>query len=172
MALPDVFRVQTGTVKTFKNSGGDAACTMANIANGSAVNSDKLDLGATRASVYDVFADIEFSSNPTDATSVDFYWAPSSSGTAATDNGGGVDGTDGAYTGVVSVAGGVRQLQYIGSLALAASSTVQKGWAGRFSPAQRYGTLVVFNNAGVATTNSNTNHQVRLVPLEGVVEDS
>ncbi len=172
MALPDVFRVQTGTLKTFKNSGGDAACTMANISTGAAVNSDKLDLGATRAAVYDVFADIEFSSNPTDATSVDFYWAPSSSGTAATDNPGAVDGTDGAYSGLVSVAGGIRQLQYMGSLSLAASSTVQKAWCGRFSPAQRYGTLVVVNNAGVATTNTNTNHQVRIVPLEGVVEDT
>lgn len=174
MALPDYIRVQSGTVKTFKSSGGDAAITMASLANGSFRQSAKLDLGATRAEWYDVFADVEMAATPTAGATVDLYWAPSSSATAGTDNPANVSGTDAAYTGYSSNASAAAlQLQNIGALILTAqaTSTVQKGYVGRFSPAQRYGSLVVANNGGSAFHSSDTNVQFRLVPVEGVIED-
>ena len=65
MALPDYLRVQSGTVKTWKSSGGDAAITLASLANGSYRQGAKLDLGATRAEWYDVYLDIEMAATPT-----------------------------------------------------------------------------------------------------------
>lgn len=175
MALPDYFRVQSGTVKTFKSSGGDAAITLASLANGSYRQSVKLDFGATRAEWYDVYMDVEMAATPTSGNLVSLYWAPSSSATAGTDNGGNVSGTDAAYTGYSSNASAsVTQLQLAGTLVLTAqaTATVQKGYCGRFSPAQRYGSLVVGNGGGSAFHSSDTNIQVRFVPVEGVIEDS
>lgn len=175
MALPDYFRVQSGTVKTFKSSGGDAAITLASLANGSYRQSVKLDLGATRAEWYDVYMDVEMAATPTAGNTISLYWAPSSSATAATDNGGNVSGTDAAYTGYSSnAAASVLQLQPAGVMVLTAqaTSTVQKGYCGRFSPAQRYGSLVVSNGGGSAFHSSDTNIQVRLVPVDGVIEDA
>lgn len=174
MALPDYFRVQSGTVKIFKSSGGDAAITLTSLANGSAINSDKLDLGATRGAWLDAFLDIEIAASPTAGNTIDLYWAPSSSATQATDNPGGVDGSDGAYAGYSSnLTASLPQLQFIGSMICTAqaTATVQKGYVGRFSPAQRYGTLVVVNNSGAALHSSATNMQIRFAPVEGVVED-
>lgn len=175
MALPDVFRVQSGTVKTIKNSGGDAAITLASLANAAGRQAVKLDLGSTRAAAYDVYVDAEIAATPTAGASIDIYWAPSSSATAGTDNPGNVTGTDAAYAGYSSnLTATLPQLQYVGSLITTAqaTATVQKGYAGRFSPAQRYGSLVYVNNSGAALHSTDTNQQVRLVPVEGVVEDS
>lgn len=175
MALPDYLRVQSGTTFTFKSSGGDAAITLASLANGSYRQSVKLDLGATRAEWFDVYVDIEMAATPTAGNTIDLYWAPSSSATAGTDNGGNVSGTDAAYTGYSSnAAASVLQLQPMGALYLTAqaTSTVQRGYAGRFSPAQRYGSLVVGNSGGSAVHSSDSNCQIRIVPVEGVISDS
>ena len=175
MALPDVFRTQVGTVKTFKSSGGDAAITMTSVANAAARQSVKLDLGATRAREYDVFADVEMAATPTAGNPIDLYWGPSSSATAGTDNPGNMTGTDAAYAGYSSnLTATLPQLQFIGSLVLTAqaTATVQIGYVGRFSPAQRYGNLAVVNNGGSAIHSSATNIQFRFVPVEDVVEDS
>lgn len=175
MALPDYLRVQSGTVKTFKSSGGDSTITLASLANGSYRQSAKLDLGATRAEWYDVYMDVEMAATPTAGALINLYWAPSSSATAATDNGGNVSGSDAAYTGYSSnAAASVLQLQQAGALTLTAqaTATVQKGYCGRFSPAQRYGSLVVDNEGGSAFHSSDTNIQVRFVPVEGVIEDT
>lgn len=175
MALPDYLRVQSGTVKTWKSSGGDAAITLASLANGSYRQGAKLDLGATRGEWYDVYLDIEMAATPTAGNTIPIYWAPSSSGTAGTDNGGNVSGTDAAYTGYSSnAAASVLQLQVAGVAVLTAqaTATVQKIYCGRFSPAQRYGSPIVFNNGGSAVHSSDTNCQLRLVPVEGVQEDT
>lgn len=175
MALPDYFRVQSGTIKTFKSSGGDAAITLASLANAAGRQSVKLDLGLTRAAFYDVFLDIEMAATPTAGNSVDGYWAPSVNATAGTDNPANVTGADAAYAGYSSnLTATLPQLQFIGSgiLTAQATATVQKLYMGRFSPAQRYGSLVVVNNGGSAVHTSDANCQVRLVPVEGVVEDT
>lgn len=175
MALPDYFRIQSAAFKTFKSSGGDAAISMASVANAAARQSAKLDLGATRGAFYDVYADVEMAATPTAGNSVDLYWAPSVNATAGTDNPGNVTGTDAAYAGYSSnLTATLPQLQYIGSLTLTAqaTATVQKGFVGRFSPAQRYGSLIVVNNGGAAFHTSDANVQFRLAAVEGVVEDT
>lgn len=175
MAITAAYRVQVGTLKTIKNSGGDAAITLASLSNGAARQAVKLDLGATRALWYDVYVDVELAATPTAGNTIDIHWAPSSSATAGTDNGGNVTGTDAAYAGYSSnLDATLPQLQMAGSLVVTAqaTATVQKGYAGRFSPAQRYGSLVVVNRSGAAFHSTDTNQQIRLVPVEGTQEAS
>jgi hypothetical protein len=174
MALPDSILVQAGTAKTFKSSGGDSAIAMASVANGAARQSVKLDLGATRAELYAVKAAFELAATPTAGATIDLYWAPSSSATAATDNPGNVSGADGAYAGYSSnLTAALKQLQFIGSFVCTAQATgtVQKGFVGRFSPPNRYGSLVVVNNSGAAIHSSDANCEVVFTPIEGVIAD-
>lgn len=175
MALPDIQRVQTGTTKTFKSSGGDAAITTASLANNAARQSAKLDLGSTRAELYQVKANVEMAATPTAGNVIDIYWAPSTSATAATDNPGNVSGSDAAYSGYSSnLDASVKQLLFIGSFILTAqaTSTVQKAHVGFLAPPARYGSLVVYNKGGSAFHSSDTNIEFVLVPIEGVIEDT
>ena len=50
---------KSGTAKVFAAAGGDAAITLASLADTKARQCVKLDLGATRAPAYDVFVEIE-----------------------------------------------------------------------------------------------------------------
>lgn len=173
MAITATFRNQIGTAKTWKSSGGDAAITLASLANGSYRQGAKLDLGATFAAAYAVFLDTEHAATPTAGNSCDVWMAPSSSATAGTDNGGNVSGTDAAYSGYSSdAANSVPQLQFIGSMFMAAraTTTVQKGFVGIYRPTQRYVSPVILNGAGSAFHSSDSNCQLRLVPLEGTAE--
>lgn len=175
MALPDVIRSQSGTAKTFKSSGGDAAITMTSVANNAARQSDKMDFGATRGRWYDVFADVELAATPTAGNEIECYLNPSSSATAGTDNLGGCGGSDAAYAGYSSnLDASIKQLIYIGSLVTTAqaTATVQKGFVGRVYIPQRYASLVVYNKSGAAFHSSATNIQFRFVPSEDAVEDS
>ena len=49
----------SGTAKVFKAAGGDAAITLASLADGAARQSAKLDFGATRGVSYSVFPEME-----------------------------------------------------------------------------------------------------------------
>lgn len=175
MAVTAVFRQQVGTKKVFKSSGGDAAITLASLTNGSYRQSVKLDLGATFAQAYGVSVNIEMAATPTAGNTIDLWWAPSSSATAGTDNGGGVSGTDAAYTGYSSnAAASVKQLVFIGSLVLTAqaTATVQIGFAGILVPPQRYGSLVLLNGGGSSVHSSDTNCKIEFTPLELTSEPS
>jgi hypothetical protein len=175
MALPDFLRVQSGTSKTWKSSGGDALLTMTSVANAASRQGAKLDLGATRAEYYDVFLDMELAATPTAGNTIDVYWAPSSSATAGTDNPANVSGADAAYTGYSANAdASLPQLQYVGAMVCTAqaTATVQKAYVGRFSPAQRYGSPVLRNGSGAAVHSSATNIQLRFVPVEGAIEET
>lgn len=175
MALPDVFRVQNGTTKTIRNSGGDAAITLASLANAAGRQSVKLDLGATRSAFYDVYLDVEIAASPTAGNTIDLYWGPSINATAGTDNPGNMSGTDAAYAGYSSnLAATVPQLQLIGNAVVTAqaTATAQHIYVGRFSPAARYGSLAYVNSSGAALHSTETNQAVRFIPVEGVVEDT
>lgn len=175
MALPDYIRVQSGTTKTFKSSGGDAVITLTNVSNNTARQSDKMDFGATRGRVYAVFADFEIAATPTAGNVICLYLGASSSATAATDNLGGLGGSDAAYAGYSSnLDASVLQLLYVGDFVCTAqtTATVQKGFVGYVSIPQRYAQLVVYNKSGAALHSSATNMQVRFVPIEDVQEDS
>lgn len=173
MAITGTFRNQNGTAKVIKNSGGDAAITLASLSNAAARQAAKLDLGATRAEEYAVKASFEFAATPTAGNTVDLYWAPSSSGTAGTDNPGNVSGTNASYAGYSSnLTATLPQLQFIGSFVNTAQATAtpQSAEVGRFRPNDRYGSLVVVNNSGAALHSTETNQSITLRPVEGTVE--
>lgn len=175
MAVTSVYRQQLGTVKTLKSSGGDAAITLASLANASYRQSAKLDLGATFAQLYGIQVDAELAATPTAGANLDLWWAPSNSVTAGTDNPGGCSGTDASYTGYSSNASAsVKQLIFIGSFITTAqaTSTVQKGFVGFLVPPTRYGSLVLLNNSGAAFHSSDANCQIRLFPAEVTSEPS
>lgn len=170
MAIDKTFRQQVGTVKTWKSSGGDAAMTPTSLANGSYYQGAKLDLGATFGQQYDVYLDLEFAATPTAGATVAVWLAGSTSGTAGTDNGGNVSGTDAAYTGYSSnAAASVNALQFVGAgiITAQATATVQKRvFVGRIQPGNRYVSPVILNGGGSAFHSTITNFQLRLEPVE------
>lgn len=173
MAINATFRQQAGTAKTFKSSGGDAAISMASVANAAGRQSIKLDLGATFGQLIRVRGEFEIAATPTAGATIDLYWAPSSSGTAGTDNPANVSGTDAAYAGYSSnLTASLKQLVFIGSFVCTAqaTATVQKGEVGTFRPTHRYGSLVVVNNSGASIHSSDSNVQIVFTPLEETSE--
>lgn len=174
MALPDYFKAENGTAKTAKSSGGDSTITLASLANGSARQGAKIDLGATRDEEWAVRLAVEMAATPTAGNTVDVWWAPSSSATAGTDNPGNVTGTDAAYAGYSSnLDATLPQLQYVGSLVLTAqaTATVQVGEVGRFKPNDRYGSPVIVNRGGSAFHSSDSNIVLTMRPIKASVED-
>jgi len=123
--------------------------TLSSIAAAAAKNSDKVDLGATRANAFSVVAAIEWFAAVTAGGKVSFYWSPSNNATASDGNPGSPDGVDGAYTGDGggTVAESVRQMQFIGTLTTTDLVGVQMAKVGEFSPQERYGQLIVVNNS-------------------------
>lgn len=175
MALPDTGRVQSGTEKTVKNSGGDAAISLSSVANAAARQAVKLDFGATRARRYLLIFEGEFAATPTALNPVELYMGWSNSGTAGTDNPAGLSGTDAAYTGQSSnLDVSVKQLAYLGDATVSAlaTATVQRIIVGYIEAPMRYGCLVVYNKSGAAFHSSNTNNAIRFVPIEDVIEDT
>lgn len=133
----------------------DVALTLSAVASAGARQSAKVDLGATRAEEYEVLGCVDFTDETPSATgSIDYYWAPSTSGTAGNGNVAGNSGGDAAAPdgalGSITLAEFLLQCQYIGSLATHDGAVVQNGYVGRFSPTSRYGQLIVVNNGGDA----------------------
>lgn len=125
--------------------------TIHGLTNAASRQSAKADLGAKRAPAYSVMACIEFNTAPTAGAYIEFYWAPSRNATAAVGNAGGASGSDAAFTGVAGGTddGGVKKCQFIGVLACeAVGSIVQIAHIGVFSPAERYGSLIIKNECG------------------------
>jgi hypothetical protein len=126
---------------------------LTSVANAAARMSAKVDLGENRAELYAVRAAIEIAATPTAGNSIDLFWAPSQHATAANGNPGAVTGSDAAYTGYSSnLTASLKQLIFIGSFICTAQATgtIQVGEVGRFSPPERYGSLIVVNNSGAA----------------------
>lgn len=111
------------------------------------------DLGdTTRGTYFRVDACIEFEVAPSDGNVVRFYWAGSPSSTAAVGNGGGVTGSDAAYT---DTPGTLTQLTAIGEL-VCRNNFVCIGSVGILVPEHRYGSLVVVNEADQAIRSTAT----------------
>ena len=157
---------KSGTAKVFAAAGGNAAITLASLADTKAQQSVKLDLGATRGPTYDVFVEIETGgAAPAAGECVYFYWSESPSVTAGTQNAGGASGADAAYNDG-SEAEWLKQLEFLGALVLTAdASTVQRQRVGTFSPGLRYGSLVVWNESGQTFETNNDEHKVTLTPI-------
>ncbi len=176
MALPDVFRVQTGASEiTVKNSGGTAAISLASVSNGAARQSAKIDFGASRARRYLCVVEAELAATPTAGNALELYMGWSNSGTAGTDNPAGLSGSDAAYTGQSSnLDASVKQLAYLGDAVVSAlaTTTVQRITVGIVEARTRYGCLAVYNKSGAAFHSTNTNQAIRFIPIEDTVEDS
>ena len=133
----------------------DVVLTLNALGNGAGRQSTKVDLGATRAPKYEVFGCVDFTGEtPTAGGRIDYYWAPSTSGTQADGNVAGNSGVDGAAPdgalGSITLAEFLLQCIPIGSLVIHDGASVQNGWVANFSPPGRYGQLIVVNNSGDA----------------------
>jgi hypothetical protein len=144
--------------------------TLSAVADGAGRQSDKVDLGATRAAKYGLIGCVDFTGETPSATGqIDYYWAPSTQATQANGNVAGNSGADGAAPdgalGTITLAEFLKQCIPIGSLFNHDGAVVQNGWVGTFSPPSQYGQLIVVNNSGDAFEADDVEaHQV-LVPI-------
>lgn len=152
----------------------DYLLTLAAVADAAGRQSDKIDLGATRARQYAVLGCVDYTGEtPTSGKTVDYHWAPSTDATPAEGNVAGNSGADAAATqagggwvpGGMTLAEFLKLCIFIGSLVLSDDGSVQNGMVGVFSPPTRWGQLIVVNNGGDAFEDDDVEmHQV-LVPI-------
>ena len=176
VALPDYLKTSSGTAKTIKNSGGDAAITLASLANGNGTTaggrqSATLDLGANWARTWRIATEFELAATPTAGNSINLFasWYPTTGA-----GHGNTSGSDAAYTGYSNnIDASTKQLEFLGShiCTAQATATVQKCFVGVFFPKSRYLNLVVDNRSGAAFHSTDTNQLIRLTPLEETIED-
>jgi len=177
MALSDFFKVSAGTSLTIKSSGGNAAITLASLANGNGTSAGgrqaaTLDLGAKWANRWRINTEFEMAATPTAGNAINLF-ASYRDATGAGD--GNTSGSDAAYTGYSNnIDASTRQLEFLGAHVVTgqATSTVQKACPGVFFPKGRYLNLVVDNRAGSAFHSSDANCVITLTPLEESIEDT
>jgi hypothetical protein len=131
----------------------DVEMAMTGLANGSYFQSAKFDFGENRAEKYIPRIAIEIAATPTAGNTIEIWLAESQSATAGTANPGGVSGSNGSYTGYSGNAdASVKQLHYLGAFTVTAQATptVQIIRGFKFSPGERYGSLVLKNGSGAA----------------------
>jgi len=144
----------------------DVTLSLSGLADGAGRQSDKVDLGATRAMEYEVLGCVDFTEEqPSAAGTVDYYWAPSTNtntydGNVAGNSGEDAPAPDGAV-GSPTLAEFLKLCVFIGPLNTHDGAGVQNGFVGILRPTGRYGQLIVVNNGGDAFEESNTQaHQV------------
>lgn len=153
----------------------DVVLTLSAVANSAGRQSNKVDLGATRAAAYELLGCVDFTGEtPTAGAVVSYYWAPSTSGTAANGNVAGNSGIDGAAPdgalGSITLSEFVRQCIFIGNLIVHDGAVVQNGFVGILCPTTRYGQLIVVNSSGDAFEADDVEmHQV-LTPIVDEVQ--
>ena len=126
----------------------DVECLFTDLIDGAARQSAKADLGENRAIEYSLRACLETQVLPPTGT-VEFYWSPSHHATAGIGNAGGCNGATGNYSGYSSdLALSVQQLDFIGTMTMANdAAAIQIAEVGVLYPSERYGNLVVKNEA-------------------------
>ena len=123
---------------------------LASLGAGAGAQSAKFDFGALRAERYHIKAAIEWAAGIDAGETIRLFLAPSHSATVGTANPGGVSGVKGAYAGYSSnLTDAVQQLMPIGTMRMTAqaTATIQIIDVDDFSPPERYGSLVVVNDA-------------------------
>ncbi len=170
MALPDFLKYEVGSAITWKSSGGTYAITLTSITNGNGRQGAKGDLGANRARVWDLLFTSSVGSAATAGLTIDVYWGASDSGTAGTDNPGGLSGTDATFN--TTPTEYAAQLIFIGSLVLSnnAGTGIQRQWFS-FVPPERYGMPVIINSSGQTLGGTAGDHTFTFVPREEAIED-
>lgn len=177
MALPDVFKIKNGTAKTLKSSSGNAAITLASLANGNGTSAGgrqgaTLDLGEYWAQRWRIDTDFELAATPTAGNAINLF---GSYGDATGAGRGNTSGSDAAYTGYSNnIDAATKQLELIGChvCTAQATATVQKAIAGVFFPKGRYLNVVVDNRSGAAFHSSDANCVITFTPLEESIEDT
>lgn len=176
MALPDTFKVQPGTAKVIRNTGGDAVITLASLANGNGTSAGarqavSLDLGAKWARWWRIDASFEIAATPTAGNTINLYGSFANASGAGQ---GGTSGTDAAYTGYANnIDAAAKHLEFLGAHVCTADTTavVQASNVGKFFPSGRFLNLVVDNRSGAALHSTETNQFITLTPLEESIED-
>lgn len=146
----------------------DVALTLNALANTTpARQSAKADLGAVRAPLYAVLAALSWQATPTIGNTLELWWAPSISGTAANCNVASCSGSDANYTGYSSnIAQSLVQAMFLGEFVLGTTGTgIQMARIGTFQPPERYGSLIVWNKGGSALTASNNEMHIVFDPI-------
>ena len=133
----------------------DVVLTLSAVADGAGRQSDKVDLGAVRAARYAVFGCVDFTGEtPTQGEKIEYYWLPSTITTQGSGNVVGNSGADadapGGAVGSATLADMIAMAQLIGVLKIHDGASVQNGFVGVFSPAERFGQLLVVNESGDA----------------------
>lgn len=177
VALPDYMKVEPGTAKTIKNSGGDAAITLASLANGNGTSTGgrqaaTLDLGANWAQLWRIDVDFELAATPTAGNVINLYASWNNATGAGKGN---TSGNDAAYTGYSNnLDAAVKHLEFLGAhiCTTQATTTVQKSNVAIIRPKGRYLNLVVDNRSGAAFHSTDTNQVITLTPLEDLVQDA
>ena len=154
----------------------DVLLTLASVANTAGRQSDKVDLGATRAARYSVLAAVDYTGEtPAADGTVDYYWAPSASNTQGTGNIAGNSGADadapGGALGGITLVEFITQCEYIGSLPTHDGASVQVGYVGTFSPKTRYGQMVVVNNGGDVFEDNDVEMHTVMNPIIDEIQD-
>lgn len=177
VTLPDYMKVEPGTAKTIKNSGGDAAITLASLANGNGTSTGArqaatLDLGANWAQCWRLDTEFELAATPTAGNVINLYGSWLNATGAGNGN---TSGSDAAYTGYSNnIDAAAKHLEFLGAHICTAqvTSTVQKSNVAIIRPKGRYLNLVVDNRSGAAFHSTDTNQVIRLTPLEDLVQDA
>jgi hypothetical protein len=170
MALPDYFKNEAGTAKSWKSSGGDYAITLASLTNGSAREGAKGDLGSAWARRWAVMLATSVGAAATNGNAVELWWGPSTSATAGTDNPANLTGADAALANPDEVK---FQAIFIGALVLsnARGTNIQKVYFD-FYPPTRYGTPFIVNKSGQTLGATAGDHEIRLTPVEENQQDT
>ncbi len=176
MAVLGTFKVSEGTPKVIRNSGGNAAITLASLANSNGTStgarqSASLDLGANWAQRWRVEVNFELAATPTDGNVIELFGSWNTSTGAGEGN---TSGSDAAYTGYSNnLTSATRHLEFLGahSCTVQATATQQRAIVSTIFPKGRYLNLVVINRSGAAFHSSDANQFITLTPLEETVEN-
>lgn len=170
MSLPDYYKTEPGTPITWKASGGTYAITCTSLANGSARQGVKGDLGANWARRWKATLECKLNAAGTNLSEVEVYLSESTSATAGTDNDGGASGTDAALSNPSEVK---HQMTPIGSIAVSnalGTGKQQQSWI--FTPKSRYQSPAIVNNSGQAFTGTAADTILTLQPLEELIQET
>lgn len=157
--MPSQILIESGTVVTYKTSGGTAVLTLTSLAAAAGRASASADLGATRAGRYRVRVKTKYASAPTAGGPLRVYLSTSADNTTF-DGGAAMPAGDGAMSDTDVLA----QLEFVGSMPVDNVTTAQE-WSREIECGARYVRVVVLNGASTALSGTAGDHEVSLEPL-------
>ncbi len=169
--MPNEVLNKPGAAVIWQASGGDAAITLASLASGTARSGVKFDLddGVTAnrwARRWHVLFTIETGSvAPAAGSTMELFWAASTSTTAGTENPGFYLGTDAAYPVTIDVDEALRQLLFVGALVMTNNATTKQIQGFVFQPPTQFGGFVVMNRTGQTIETNDDEHEIRMTPI-------